>query len=392
MRTPADLDVRDVVTSPTRILPPARLTVAARPSNPPASEALIGLPSPVAESPLRRRFQGVFRTMALAAVLSYGSYLVLFAILRVPLMPAVNVVATLLSGMALWLVSRGHLRVATLAMAVVVLGHTVPATLVLGWSANFHLFAFLFLVFALLSPELNRSTKVVILAAVTIGYVALQAQLHDHPARVPPLTVTLFKILNTVMFSGTVACLALLYSSAIGTATQSLSSLNAQLSQLATTDSLTGLLNRRSMNEAIHHELVRFERTGRPFAVILGDVDDFKSVNDRHGHNAGDAVLTAIAQTLRATVRPMDHVGRWGGEEFLILLPEADAAGASAVARRVQHALTTLTVPTVNLRIKMTFGVASARAAQTFDELIAGADSALYQGKRRGKNRVTTVA
>ncbi len=162
----------------------------------------------------------------------------------------------------------------------------------------------------------------------------------------------------------------------------------------ALVDGLTGLANRRHCEEELDAELARAERLGGPTALILADLDDFKTVNDRHGHPAGDAVLCAFAELLRESVREIDIAGRFGGEEFMLLLPGTDAAGGSNVAERVRAALAERVIVTPGgaaIRITASFGVAIAPPSATAAELIAAADTALYEAKRAGKNRVETA-
>jgi diguanylate cyclase (GGDEF)-like protein/PAS domain S-box-containing protein len=170
---------------------------------------------------LRQRYRAVFRSMIYVAILSYGGYLVLFVALGVPYMPWVNVLATALSALAGWILARGHTRTALGVMGIVVLGHCVPSTAVLGWDANFHLFAFLFLVFILLDPDFGLPTKMAISVLVTAGYLFLGTM--PRPlVPLPPHVVATFKVLNIVVFSGTMSYLALLYAASIWSATDRL--------------------------------------------------------------------------------------------------------------------------------------------------------------------------
>jgi len=127
---------------------------------------------------------------------------------------------------------------------------------------------------------------------------------------------------------------------------------------------------------------------------VLADIDHFKSINDQHGHAAGDAVLTAVSQALRQTVREQDSVARWGGEEFLILMPQATMEAASAVAERLRASVAAVEVPIEGQRIQvtMTFGVSTWRPNEMVDTAIIRADVALYQGKQAGRNQVVPEA
>jgi len=180
-------------------------------------------------------------------------------------------------------------------------------------------------------------------------------------------------------------------------AEQRLREANRRLITLATTDGLTGLLNRRTVLEHLRVEFERSRRLGRPLAVVLADVDHFKSINDTYGHQAGDVVLAQFAQHILSEGRPYDLAGRYGGEEFLIALPESDTAQARAVAERLR--LRTADAPAAlgadnGLQVTASFGVAEAdpETDTTIETLIRRADEALYQAKEQGRNRVCAAS
>jgi diguanylate cyclase (GGDEF)-like protein len=170
---------------------------------------------------------------------------------------------------------------------------------------------------------------------------------------------------------------------------------NAKLHRIverqALADGLTGLANRRHCEESLASELSRAERFGGPLAIVLGDLDDFKSVNDEHGHPVGDTVLREFAQVLTRTVREVDVAGRWGGEEFLLVLPGTDGPGAVRLAQRIRDYLegrTLVTPEGVPVQVTASFGVAEHEPGADLEGLVAAADAALYEAKRSGKNRV----
>jgi diguanylate cyclase (GGDEF)-like protein len=173
---------------------------------------------------------------------------------------------------------------------------------------------------------------------------------------------------------------------------------NARLHEIvqhqAITDELTGLVNRRRFLAALDAEILRARRLGGPLSVVLVDLDDFKRINDRFGHPVGDTVLLAFADLMRAHVREVDVAGRLGGEEFSILLPETDLAGAAAGAERLRHALAeqSLELEGRTLEVTASFGVAELSSGQSGDELLRAADAALYRAKEQGKNRVSLPA
>jgi diguanylate cyclase (GGDEF)-like protein len=173
---------------------------------------------------------------------------------------------------------------------------------------------------------------------------------------------------------------------------------NARLHRLverqANTDGLTELPNRRHFEEALEAEISRAERFEGSLALILADLDDFKQVNDRYGHQAGDEVLQTFADILRTTVREIDLPARYGGEEFAVLLPQTDLVGAHQLAERLRRALAArpmATHPGGLVAVTASFGVAAFPDAPTPAALFAAADEALYRAKRAGKNCVVSA-
>lgn len=161
----------------------------------------------------------------------------------------------------------------------------------------------------------------------------------------------------------------------------------AQLEALIMTDPLTGLGNRRMLAKWLADEASRAHRFQRPLSVIFLDIDHFKAVNDQHGHAAGDAALVALAQVLRHEVRDCDLIGRYGGEEFVVLLPETDAAGALVLAERMRRAVAGHIVPALQRPVTISAGIAGLLPAETSDALLRRCDRALYDAKRAGRNR-----
>ena len=158
---------------------------------------------------------------------------------------------------------------------------------------------------------------------------------------------------------------------------------------LSQTDQLTGLLNRRGMETHLMAARAALERTGEPFSVIIGDLDHFKRINDEYGHGCGDAVLVAVAEALSSSLRTRDVVGRWGGEEFLVLLPGANCDGMAQVATKLLESVRAISVPCAATRITLTITLGGATAEHSIDEsrLLGAVDRALYAGKAAGRNR-----
>jgi diguanylate cyclase (GGDEF)-like protein len=156
------------------------------------------------------------------------------------------------------------------------------------------------------------------------------------------------------------------------------------------TDPLTGVLNRRRFTELSLLEAGRARRHGFPFAVLMLDIDHFKRVNDRYGHPVGDQVIKALADLCSRSLRTHDLVARFGGEEFVLTLPQTDLEGAAIVAERLRRGAEQLEIATElgPLRFTISVGISISRSAAPFDQVVETADQALYRAKQGGRNRV----
>jgi diguanylate cyclase (GGDEF)-like protein len=157
----------------------------------------------------------------------------------------------------------------------------------------------------------------------------------------------------------------------------------------AGTDSVAGCLNHRAMRRRLHEEIGRVQRSGGPLSCVIVDLDDFKLVNDRYGHQAGDSILRQVAQALMGEFRAFDRVARYGGDEFVVILPNADLDSAVAAAGRALARMRRVLFPDGSRGVSASMGVAEWRAPMTEAELLGVCDAALLQGKRDGKGSVT---
>lgn len=184
------------------------------------------------------------------------------------------------------------------------------------------------------------------------------------------------------------------YLAVVGVAIAGLSQLRRtqhQLAELATQDPLTNVLNARAFSRELTQELGRNRRYGRPLALIYLDLDDFKKVNDAHGHATGDAVLRLVADAMRGAVRQADVVGRLGGDEFAVLMPETDGDVGHAAASRLVAGIRTVFRGTPSVTASIGVVAVSGTEAGS-DELLRKADQAMYAAKQSGKDRVVQVA
>ena len=157
----------------------------------------------------------------------------------------------------------------------------------------------------------------------------------------------------------------------------------------AGTDSVAGCLNHRAMRRRLHEEIGRVQRSGGQLSCVIVDLDDFKLVNDRYGHQAGDSILRQVAQALTGEFRAFDRVARYGGDEFVVILPNADLDSAVAAAGRALARMRRVLFPDGSRGVSASMGVAEWRAPMTEAELLEVCDAALLQGKRDGKGSVT---
>ncbi|HEY5594199.1 MAG TPA: diguanylate cyclase [Nitrospiria bacterium] len=179
---------------------------------------------------------------------------------------------------------------------------------------------------------------------------------------------------------------------AFNTMAEKLEKHEAELKNLAVRDGLTGLFNRRGFDQRLKEEIERTQRYAHPFSLLMLDIDHFKTVNDFHGHPAGDVILRALAVYIQAQVRPTDWAARYGGEEFAILLPETAGNGAAVAAERLRAAVAGRAVrigPEKAVHVTISIGIATfPEDAATGEALVEAADRALYEAKRAGRNRV----
>ncbi len=160
-----------------------------------------------------------------------------------------------------------------------------------------------------------------------------------------------------------------------------------ELRRLAATDKLTGAYNRTKCHEILEREIERVKRHNQPLSIIIFDIDRFKRINDRYGHNAGDYVLKTIADIVRESIRKIDYFVRWGGEEFMVISSETNLKEATALAERIRAKIESSTFEGVG-KVTVSFGVTEFTSNDTEDSLIKRADDAMYEAKKKGRNRV----
>jgi diguanylate cyclase (GGDEF)-like protein len=330
------------------------------------------------------RMVPVVHYVTYVGISAHALFIGVFAWLGLPLLAAFNVFSV-----AAWVAARvaNHRRaagVAVLLLFVEVTSHAILACRLLGWTSGFHYYLIPIVPFLMFHDRLSTRAAVIGSAAVTATYVLLRAATIDVvPSFVAP------GVLRAVAYGNIAIPLVALGVISFYFRLASIE-VERHMESLAMTDPLTRLPNRRRMRELLEAERVRCARDGHPFGVVLGDIDGFKLINDTLGHDCGDHVLAEVGGVLRGVLRAQDAVARWGGEEFLFLLPDTDLRGAGVVAEKLRGALeaSKINFAERHVPVAMTFGVAVCIRGTTVPDAIARADRALYCGKHAGKNQV----
>jgi diguanylate cyclase len=296
-----------------------------------------------------------------------------------------NVASVLSYVLMFQLARRGQLRGSLITGGTEVAAHAVAATWVIGWGSGFHYYILLTLPILIMSTVTSRRDKVVGVPVFGIVMLALDAHCRQ---RVPEVTLAP-AILSTLHFFNLISCMAILGFMSVLYLRQ-IHHAEQQLRAMATTDPLTQLNNRRALMDVIQHEERRLNRGRQALSFVMADIDHFKQINDQLGHEVGDQVLQQVSRALAGGVRDVDHLARWGGEEFLVVLPDTDEIEAAQVAERLRQAVGA--VDLMGQAVSMTFGVSEVRDDESAEQAISRADAALYEGKRAGRNRVVRAA
>ena len=333
------------------------------------------------------RYGGFARLALVYAILAHVIFALIFFSMGVSLMVWVD-----LAGIALYagcIVLARYRRSGLLAAVIFteMLGHAIFSARAVGCASGFQYYAWLIVPLIGMSTLRNRNIKLAIATIAALMCIGIDMWYQDvAPLTVlPPGSIRFLHAFNLAAYFLIVALLTFIYAQTVANAERG-------LRKHAATDALTGLRNRRRLLELARGELSRVRRSGTAVSLIIADIDHFKSVNDRFGHATGDQVIVAIAQCLQQCVRQQDHTARWGGEEFIVVLPDIDLQGARAAAERMRERIEQLHLPadTDSVRCTASFGVSEWKhgRGETFEQCLDRADAALYHAKQLGRNRV----
>lgn len=325
----------------------------------------------------------VIRHVVWVGIVAHAGFIPLFAWLGQPRLSAFNVVSVLTWVAARFANQSGRSTVAMWLLTAEVVTHAVLAVMALGWSSGFQYYLIPLVPFMMFNDRLRSPVVLGAAAGLILLYAGLQ---YLAPADSMYPLRTALRVTNVVtpfLALGLISYYFRLASTAAERA----------MERMALTDPLTGLLNRRRMNQHLAEQCARFTETRAPFCVALADVDHFKHINDAHGHAVGDRVLKLAAALFREALRGQDVVARWGGEEFLVLLPETGIDAAADVANRLRAVAEAKLGGSADLeaRVTLTLGVAEYRSESGLETCLKAADDALYRGKTSGRNRVVVA-
>ncbi len=311
------------------------------------------------------------------------AFFFLFHLLGSPILAWINIVSVSMYVVAYFALRKRRNGLAIAFIWVEVIIHAALGTVMIGWDSGFHYYLLMFIP-ALFVGMRARSAWISV-AGLWGFYVTLDVTMR-FTAPLQPISdnallgVHLFNL--TVVFT-MFSYLSFYYLSLVTAA-------HRKLGRMATTDSLTRLYNRRHMVHLAEKEIARWNRNPSNLAFLLLDIDHFKPLNDRYGHELGDRILSDISTVITNALREQDFVGRWGGEEFLAVLPETDCDQAFISAERVRKAVaeTIWECEGARLSVTISIGVSQYGTNEDLKSVIARADKALYQGKSNGRNRV----
>lgn len=313
----------------------------------------------------------------------------LFALLQVPVMLAVNLVSVPVYLVCLRAIRRSRFRLAGMLISLEIIAHGLVATWVLGWDSNFHLYLYCVIpivAFCYQAAPVRRALLALAIIGILVGGYTARHALGLQPGIAPP-------VLEAMGVANALFATALLLHASV-LLVRFILAMQLGMYDTAYRDSLTQLYTRRRIMQRVRQ--LGAQRQQQTVSVLLLDIDHFKSINDAHGHDVGDAVLQQVALAITASVRATDMAARWGGEEFLVLMPDTEMSVAQVVADRLLACIREragdvtemgegLAAP---LRVTATVAVATMAVGEAFAAALNRADHLLYEGKRAGRDRV----
>lgn len=344
--------------------------------------------TPPDATPRSRMAGGAYWAMMRRIVAVAGSinvaWVALFAWLGVPALAALSVVSVVVYCTAYRAIGLRRNRLAVALIWGEVLVHAALGSLLLGWDSGFHYFLLMFIPAIVVGVAQRRALPLVVALMAFYGLLRAACLHWGALAPLPDWALHVVYAINLAMIFGMLTAMTAYYRATVLRAEK-------KLLRAATTDPLTGLANRSQFHLRALTELSHGQRRREPAALVLADIDYFKQINDRYGHEAGDKVLVRLAELMRQSLRDVDVLARWGGEEFLALLPANDGTTAAQVAERMREAVANVHIDVGGqlIQVTMSFGISEVHDHRDLQDATVRADQALYASKRSGRNRVS---
>ncbi len=336
----------------------------------------------IVESPC---FQLFVRQAILAAISVHVLFLLVFVYFSIPVLIVTNIGSLLLYIIALWLLRARSFKAIAALIWIDLIGHSLISSEVLGWQSGFHFYLLLLVPMSFLYAFKSQAKRIFFIEAVLVIYLLLDYHSYGSPVmfELPSFYSMLVRYINLVIFFIGLSYQLYVYNFL-------LQEDESPIPESATTDQLTGLDNRCAILSRIDEIFATSPYARQPMALIIAEVDHFKSMHERYGQSISDTALIHVAQILHDSIRHNDRASRWGGGEFLLLLPGGSLTSAEQIAKRVQEKL--LAAPLrkegISLPVSLTFSVAELLPDESFDQCLIRADTALQHGKQSGGNRI----
>jgi diguanylate cyclase (GGDEF)-like protein len=342
-----------------------------------------------------KRISYVMEKALFASFIGHLCFIPLFLWLGIREMVILNFFSTSILLFSVFLTRKRNFTPAYIMGITEIIVHAMAAVYFIGWNGGFHYYLMVLIPFIFFWPSWSNGTKAVssLILFGLYSFLFFSSQIITPAYQLLTWQANLTTLVNILAAFTTFAAVAQYYQSSVNEAESNLMKANARLTSLAKTDPLTELQNRRTIFEKMGEVENRSNDGWKMFSIIIADIDHFKIFNDQYGHQFGDQVLVSIAKILRSATRSIDIVSRWGGEEFLILLPETNGEEAREVADRIRDVIdqTSLILDKKEIHFSMTFGVAECDLGAGLDNCLNLADKALYEGKKNGRNQVVLL-
>ena len=341
------------------------------------------------------RVSTLYKVLCIMCILMHMFLTTFFIITDIYSLMILNLISILIYLSSYLLIKSKQFVFVTLVCCVEIVLNVMVSSLFLGWNSGFYFYLFAFVPLCFYCKFRSTTTRFFIVNLTVVFFLATYF--------ISTNTKELFTIAyypKVVLYLTNAFCcfcslsfLSYIYTKTIVYETSILSQSNKELEVLANTDPLTGLLNRRSMMKALSEIDIKYLSQNTKFSLILLDIDNFKVLNDKYGHECGDLVLKKICSEIKITLRQDDVVCRWGGEEILILLPKTEIYDAKNVANKIRKRIEDMSYPYKdnNVKATLTAGVSCAAEGFSISDLINQADCCMYKGKASGKNCVVSI-